>query len=148
MKVDLLQKSFILKKVDGVKDHLESVKTWIDLIPTERVVFAYDPIPLRDKGTILLLMDYFQGSRNGYEMVKSFQLEDLNEKLPSEYSRYVHEYAVEVALTLLELHSKNIIHGDIDLKNILCVKQEAGGLLHKFKVTNLKPWVVETFPSD
>ena len=64
----------------------------------------------------------------------------------------MHEYAVEVSLSLLELHLKDLVHGDVDLKNVLCslIHKEAHqpGFIHKFKLTNLKPWVVDSFPSD
>ncbi|TNV86825.1 hypothetical protein FGO68_gene13277 [Halteria grandinella] len=97
-------------------------------------------------------MDYFQGCRNGYQRVQSFELGDLSQNLPADYNQFVHEYALEVSQTLLELHQKDIVHGDINLKNVLSVHSSRDpsytGLHHKFKLTNLQPWVTETFPSN
>lgn len=53
---------------------------------------------------MLMLMDYFEGSRSAATMMKSFDFSTINEMLPPDYSRFVHELSLEIGLTLLELH--------------------------------------------
>lgn len=67
---------------------------WTQMTSTENTVFAYDPIPLRDNGTILMLTEVYENAMNGYQAIKTFKIEDLSERIPSDYGRFVCEYVL------------------------------------------------------
>jgi hypothetical protein len=65
---------------------------------------------------------------------------------------FICEYAVQISQSLLQLHMNDVIHGDVELGNVLTIDTTlelpgpSQGFTHKFKLTNLKPWSTEIFP--
>ena len=125
------------------------------MIASDSIVHAYDPIPLRDNQTLLIITDAVLNCESVFTVVNtSFNLPEFNYdyegQVSQEYIRFVTDYILQVALALYDCHSNGLVHGSLDLTSIIVTKiedpQKKLDPQTVFKLTNFEPWTVDTFP--
>ena len=116
-KCDILQKSLVFKKYQGIKAFQNSFDRWISLTANEHTVHAYDVIPLKDD-SVLQVTEYRQACRNVYKAIAKFNV-NVEDEIPSNYVKFVCEYILQIAIGLYECHQRGLHHCNLGLEYIV-----------------------------
>ena len=106
------------------------------------LITAYDCLRYEETGPQFQLTEYVHDAMNMYNYIQSLKL-NLSMNVDKEYLELIYDCIIQVTMALEFAHNHDLIHGAVDLSNILITSD--GG--HEvFKLTNFKHEFVVNSP--
>lgn len=119
----------------------ENIQKWIDLPSHTNIVTAYDQFK-HDKNEFQLTEYCGPNSIDLYRYIDSMKL-SLGITVPRHYLELIYDCVIQLAIGLEFAHDNNIVHGNLNLSNILMLKDQESPI---FKLNNFRHGSVTSRP--